>query len=165
MIKIKEVLPNPVGVDRLGEYIILVNDGDEAVSLTNWKIKDKSGKEFSLSGYVIAPGSGLEFSANVTGIILNNSDELIELLGPDGGVEDSLSYTGAIAEGQVVLHGAQLSDEVYDELFDELAGSGEGMVINSVAGLPFQFWLVLVLLGVVLATTGAILLKYLSEKN
>jgi len=165
MISIKEVLPNPVGADGDGEYIILVNDSEESVSLSGWTIKDKSGKEFSLSGYVIEAQGGLEFSRDVTNLTLNNSNEFIELLGPDGEVEDSLSYVGSVDEGRVILQDAEITEEVYDELFDELAGPGDAMAKDNVVGLTVQFWIILIIVGFLAAAMSIFLLNYSKGKK
>lgn len=159
MIRISEVLPNPVGADKGGEYIILVNDGSESQSLVGWKIKDKSGKEFSLSGYVIEAGEGLKFSDLTSKLVLNNSDEVVELLNPAGEVVDSLSYSGESQEGFAVLQDAQISDELRAELFEDLAG--EGRTVQEYESSQ-SFWglgLLVFVVAVVLALIAVIVLK------
>jgi len=158
MIKIQEVLPNPVGVDKGGEYIILVNDGNDSQSLVGWKIRDKSGKEFSLSSYVIEAGEGLKFSDSVSGLILNNDGEVVELLNPAGEVVDRVEYSGQAQEGLVRVQNAQISEEVKDQLFEDLAGPGQsveqykGSSYGSLIGLGVVVALVLGLVGVFLIT-------------
>ncbi|PIR88267.1 MAG: hypothetical protein COU10_00130 [Candidatus Harrisonbacteria bacterium CG10_big_fil_rev_8_21_14_0_10_45_28] len=156
MIRISEVLPNPVGADKGGEYIILVNDGSESQSLAGWKIKDKSGKEFSLSGYVIEAGEGLKFSDLTSKLVLNNSEEVVELLNPAGEVVDSLSYSGQAQEGFAILQNAQISDELRAQIFEDL--SGEGQTVQEYAsrqsfgglmGLVFVVGIVLALIAVI----------------
>ncbi len=44
-LRINEILPNPVGSDKKGEFIELYNTGEKAINLKGWKIKDLVGKK------------------------------------------------------------------------------------------------------------------------
>jgi len=73
-------------------------------------------------------------------------------------VEDAISYTAAVAEDQPVLQAAALSEEVRAQLFDELAGPGKS--VDQATGIySGQFWLILVLAGVVLANLAMYIFK------
>lgn len=100
---IKEFLPNPIGVDKDGEYIKIFNDGDKAVNLTGWKISDASNKSFSLSG-IIQPSGELKLLSTQTKISLNNNGETIFLFDEKGALADKLGYTGVADEGKIVVH-------------------------------------------------------------
>ena len=165
MIRISEVLPNPAGNDRDGEYIILVNDGEEKQSLAGWKIKDKSGKEFLLSGYSIEAGEGLRFPFSVSKLTLNNSDEEIELLNPASEVVDRLTYSGQAIEGVAILQNAQISEELKKELFEDLADSGRTVDNYGVSPVGISFWLVSVALVLILSGAAIYLIKKINYKK
>ncbi|MEK9170334.1 MAG: lamin tail domain-containing protein [Patescibacteria group bacterium] len=98
---IKEFLPNPVGKDADGEYIKIFNDGDKAVILNGWSVKDASGKTFSLSGSLDG-GKELSLPYLQTKISLNNNGEQIFLYDSAGKLVDELSYSGQAEEGKII---------------------------------------------------------------
>jgi len=100
---IKEFLPNPVGSDKEGEYIKILNDSDVAVNLAGWKISDAANKTFNLSG-IIKPKEEKSFSYLQTKISLNNSGESVFLFDSKGVLISKLSYTGAAEEGKVFIN-------------------------------------------------------------
>ena len=80
MIYIKEVLPNPVGRDTEGEWIKIVNTGDNSIDMSGWKVYDASGKTFSFKqGYSIAPNKEATLTYQETRIVLNNSGDTLTL--------------------------------------------------------------------------------------
>ena len=93
MVEIKEALPNPIGKDTDGEYIILQNTGEEVADLSNWKIKDASGKTFSLTGYKIEPLKDLILEYKTTKIALNNDGETLILQNDKNEEIDRLEIT------------------------------------------------------------------------
>lgn len=97
---INELLPNPVGSDTAGEFIELINNGDE-VSLSGWKLDDAAGgsSAYEISDTVIESGEILSFPRSVTGIALNNGGDSVRLIAPDGEIKDEFSYDGSISEG------------------------------------------------------------------
>ncbi|MDD5431310.1 MAG: lamin tail domain-containing protein [Candidatus Pacebacteria bacterium] len=100
---VKEFLPNPVGSDKEGEYIKIFNDGDKAVILNGWQLKDASGKTHKLSGTLDA-GREMSLLYSQTKIALNNNGETIYLYDNAGKLTDELGYTGMAEEGQLVKH-------------------------------------------------------------
>ncbi len=110
---IKEFLPNPIGDDKEGEYILLLN-GKSEISLAGWKIKDASGKEFLLKGNLGA-GQGLRLTYIETKISLNNNGEKLFLYDADGNLIDELGYSGQATEGQIInklqIANKQITDE------------------------------------------------------
>ena len=104
MVYIKEALPNPSGDEAQGEWVSLINQGEESISLINWSISDESGKEFSLSTVgSIAPGETVVFKRQATEIALNNNGDTIYLKDELGDIVDQLSYQGSIIEDEKVV--------------------------------------------------------------
>lgn len=102
MIYIKELLPNPAGRDAEGEWIKLINKGEEKVDLNGWQIKDASGKAFTFLNKQISKEEELQLMFSDTRISLNNDGDKITLYNSGGTELDSLSY-GAVSEGEIVL--------------------------------------------------------------
>ncbi len=119
MIQIREVLPNPKGTDKGGEYIVLFNNSSQTIQLAGWHLKDASGKTANLGGYTIAAGGQLKLSDAQTGISLNNSSESVALINPAGSIADFFTYNTQAAEGVPFFHNAELTPEVRAMLFDE----------------------------------------------
>ena len=116
---IQEFLPNPVGKDNDGEYIKLFNDGREAVNLSGWKIKDASGKTYSLNGKSIIGQGELILDYAATKISLNNNGETLFLYDSSGKLVDEVGYSGSAAEGMVYGKKVELSEEIKQELFED----------------------------------------------
>lgn len=102
MIYIKELLPNPVGRDAEGEWIKLINKGEEKIDLSGWQIKDASGKVFTFSSKQMLPEGELRLMFSDTRISLNNDGDKVILYDSGGKELDSLNY-GAVSEGETVL--------------------------------------------------------------
>jgi lamin tail-like protein len=100
---IKEFLPNPVGPDKEGEYIKILNNTDNSINLSEWKIKDASSKIFSLSG-VIKSEEEIILPYSITKITLNNNGEGITLFNSDGELIDQLIYSGKAEEGRIIMN-------------------------------------------------------------
>jgi hypothetical protein len=95
---ISELLPNPKGKDSDGEFIEIGNEKKEPALLAGWKLRDKSGKTATLGGSIEGGGYRV-FTAKQTKISLNQSNEVISLLGPAGDIVDRVSYVAAAPEG------------------------------------------------------------------
>lgn len=76
---ISEFLPNPEGKDTAGEFIELLNNGAQPVLLTGWKIKDASGKTFTIKNVTLGPGEYKSFPYSATKITINNDKETLSL--------------------------------------------------------------------------------------
>ena len=98
---IKEFLPNPIGKDTEGEYIVLLNDSASMVDLTGWHIKDQSNKIFSLSGYKLDSSQELKLFYSKTKITLNNNGEKLYLYDSKGSLVHELEFSGSAEEGAV----------------------------------------------------------------
>ena len=117
--QIKEFLPNPAGSDKEGEYIKIFNDGDKAVVLNGWQIKDVSGKTYNLSG-PLTSGQELSLPYSQTKIILNNNGEQVFLYDDGGKLIDQLGYSGIAEEGKVIMR--QATSDMRQELKDMASG-------------------------------------------
>lgn len=98
---IDSLLPDPVGNDEQLEEVTLKNEGTQPVSLTKWKLRDRSGFEWTLSD-TIAPNAVRTFVRKGQRMSLNNNGDDIMLL-DDAQVErDRLTYTSSV-EGVVIM--------------------------------------------------------------
>ncbi len=84
--RISEFLPNPIGADSQtgmdGEWVELVNTGNESVDLSGWELR--SGVGFSLPPAVIAPGEYVVYPLGDESISLTNSQGNLKLNDPQG---------------------------------------------------------------------------------
>ncbi|PIT93316.1 MAG: hypothetical protein COU06_00615 [Candidatus Harrisonbacteria bacterium CG10_big_fil_rev_8_21_14_0_10_38_8] len=115
--KISKVLPNPIGVDKGNEYIVLVNRGESVDNLSSYLLKDKTGKTHSLPKITVLENQEVFVYPSFS---INNSAEEIYLI-KNGVVVDYLGYQASVKEGEYVLHDSKISEELRLELFDELA--------------------------------------------
>lgn len=89
-LRIVELLPNPKGEDAALEYITLQNFGDTLIDLTGWILTDRA-TDFELEG-ALAAGLRIIFPRPITRITLNNDEDSLELLAPDGTAIDNVTY-------------------------------------------------------------------------
>lgn len=101
MVFIKELLPNPAGKDASGEWIALLNDGEEAVNLHGWWLEDVSGKKFIFGNQTILPHQELQLPYSLTRITLNNDGDTITLWDREAKKIDELIY-GQVSEEEIV---------------------------------------------------------------
>ncbi len=100
-VALSEILPDPKGPDTTEEYIELVNTGDVAVDLTNWKLNDSSKTGYCIPKGTIVPGGWFVVKRGESGIALNNTGgESVTLTAPDGVVTSTLSWEGTVPEAQ-----------------------------------------------------------------
>lgn len=96
-----EILPDPKGPDTTEEFIELVNIGEVAVDLTNWKLGDASKTSYTISKGTIAPGEWYVVKRGDSGIALNNTGgESVTLIAADGVVTSTVSWPGSAPEAQ-----------------------------------------------------------------
>ncbi|MBU2578864.1 lamin tail domain-containing protein [Patescibacteria group bacterium] len=97
-IVINEILPAPEGADDTGEWIEIKNLNEQEIDLSGWKIQDTKG---SINTYIFPKGtkingkSFLVFSRTTTKITLNNSDDGLSFIQPNGNILDSVTYQKA----------------------------------------------------------------------
>ncbi len=163
MVLIDSFLPNPVGKDSAGEYIVIKNTDDSSVSLTGWQLKDASGKSFNLNGFILSAGQSLKFESSVTKISLGNSGETVSLIDASGSVIDTLSYAGTAAEGYIVRHITELTPELKAQMFDDLAFKKLPEQIGG--GVSSQVYIFGLCVAIALATIATIVYNKIHEND
>ncbi len=101
-VEVTEVYPNPEGADAEEEWIEITNGGDTAVNLGNWTVDDGEGGSDPYvfpDDTIIGPGETIVLYRTESGVALNNSDEVVELVDYTGEVVDEVSYEDSV-EGQ-----------------------------------------------------------------
>ncbi|TKJ34600.1 MAG: hypothetical protein CEE38_17145 [Planctomycetes bacterium B3_Pla] len=99
------LLPNPPGKDIDKETATIRNVSQQAINLNGWKLRDLSGKTWSLSSLgMIQPGAEKTITRHGQPMSLNNDGDTIDLIDPDGDVVDSVTY-GPVDEDEVVIRG------------------------------------------------------------
>lgn len=161
MVRIKEFLADPTGPDTGAEYISLVNDGDEAILLTGWKLQDKSGKTFNLSEYTLPAGKEMRLFSSATKITLNNSDETVLLFDATGALADELVLSGKAITGQATMKLDKFTAEVRSKFFDDLAGSSLSNLQPPTSN-PFIFWFIT---SVVLALAAMLAMRTIKDNE
>ena len=97
-IVINEILPSPEGPDEQNEWIEIFNQNDFEVNLFGWKIKDGVGKITSYTfpeETIIKTKGFLVLYRPVTKIVLNNDEDKLILLKPNGEIADEVFYQKA----------------------------------------------------------------------
>lgn len=97
-VRLNEILSNPEGKDTGKEFIELYNAGSVDVDISGWYLRDanlakKSKEEWYVisSGKVLAGGFFVLYQSDFQ-FSLNASDEVVELLDPQGNVVDAMEY-------------------------------------------------------------------------
>jgi beta-lactamase superfamily II metal-dependent hydrolase len=104
-IVIHSVLPNPIGDDRYYELVSLKNKGNVPVSMTDWKLKNKKGRIWPLTGFgTIHSGQTVTIERNRMPMSLDNRSDKITLLGPRNEIIDTYSYDST-EEGVLIATG------------------------------------------------------------
>ncbi|MGA9349991.1 MAG: lamin tail domain-containing protein, partial [Anaerolineae bacterium] len=105
VVLLNEFMPAPHNVDwdndgtadYNDEWIELYNAGQAVVGLGGWQLDDVaeggSGPYTIPAGKIIPPGGFLVFFKRDTGVSLNNDEDWVRLLRPDGTVADEYHYT------------------------------------------------------------------------
>ncbi len=129
MILIQSLLPNPVGRDTDGEWIRLINDGNQIIALTDLQLKDSQGKSFDLSSLGnLGGGEVLELSHSLTSIDLNNDGDSLFLYRANQ-LTDQLTYSGPVGEDEIIF--AANFYPRFQEKTTELANMAESGVLDS----------------------------------
>jgi len=99
-IRINEILPNPSGDESENEYIELYNFSGDDIDLEGWEIKDSSetGKYIFSKGSIIKKDNYIEIYRKDFKFALNNSDEMVYLLDPNGKIIDKTNYADSAKE-------------------------------------------------------------------
>lgn len=102
MILINEWLPNPAGPDAEGEWLELYNGGGELVSLSGWRVENRSGKGIKLGNIQLGPGEYVVLYRKNTKLILRNRDEALSLYNALGEEVHRAEFLGSVPEGKSV---------------------------------------------------------------
>ena len=95
---INEVLPNPVGPDETDEWIELYNSNNFDVDLSGWQLQDRAGTitTYTIPSVTKIMANGfLVFKRPDTQIMLNNDQDGLNLLTPDGKIVESMGFMTA----------------------------------------------------------------------
>ncbi len=94
-IYISEILPNPDGDDAEGEFVEIYNAGDRPLNLFNWILDDMEGgsKPYRFeTNVIIEPRDYFVLNRTESGIVLNNSYDMVRLIDREENVVDSVEY-------------------------------------------------------------------------
>lgn len=97
-IEITEFIPNPEGSDTT-EFIELFNPTDEDIDLSDFKLDDEEGgsRGYGLpAGTIIPAGEYVVFGRQDTKLALNNTNDSVRLLFPDGTVLQEVKYDDVV---------------------------------------------------------------------
>lgn len=109
-IKLSELMPNPTGDDRTGEWIELYNNGGKEIDLAGGSLSDASGKKYAFPENTrIAAKSYKTFNRKITGIILNNDSDTIVLKDALEKNIDRVSYENGTEGKSYALLGGEWS--------------------------------------------------------
>lgn len=160
MVYIKELLPNPVGNDKDGEWIKLINTGDEITSIGKWKIFDVAEKTFIFNANQELPAGGeITLDYALTKITLNNDGDTITLVNNKGEVVDALTYSGQVGDDEIITAEAFLEitqETLQNPSLENLAFVGQGQLVSGAQITPF-------LVAIALAVTLGIIAGFLGK--
>ncbi len=95
-IVINEIMPAPEGADDANEWIELYNTTTTPITVAGWKLQDTEGTQtkYTLEGAIAGYGY-LLLTRPTTHITLNNDQDTLQLLWPNGKTTHTASYTKA----------------------------------------------------------------------
>ena len=101
-VRIVSLLPNPEGQDKGHEQVTIGNFTASDVNLDGWKLQDRAGNHFELTGTIPANDT-LLITMHKFSMPLNNSGDDVTLSNLQGGDMHHVSYSAADAQsGKVV---------------------------------------------------------------
>lgn len=102
---IHSLLPNPPGSDTQGEEVAVRNKGTSPVTITGWRLEDRSGLTWLFSGSVsLSPGETRTIRRNGRAMSLNNGGDDIRLIDAAGNLVDRFEYQSS-SEGMSISTG------------------------------------------------------------
>ncbi len=96
---INELMPNPEGSDKEGEWIEIKNLSSFEINLNGWAIEDESSKKYIFGDEVIGANEFLVLKYERTKISLNNDRESISLISPNNQLASKIAYFKEAKEG------------------------------------------------------------------
>ena len=105
MIRIVAALVNPKGHDPGHETVTLLNTGDTAETLTNWRLEDNKGRFQPLNGLTIGAGDCARIPLDPQGTQLTNKGGCIRVVNATGQTIHTVTYSKGQtrADGQTIL--------------------------------------------------------------
>lgn len=97
-LRVAALLPDPEGEDEGHEQVTLENTSAAVVALKGWKLRDRSGNEYPLSGNVKA-GQELVLTLPAGALPLNNSGDEVALISPGGQERQRVRYQAGQVKG------------------------------------------------------------------
>ena len=125
---ISEFIPNPEGADTENEWIELFNQSDQIANLTNWQLDDQEGgsKPFIFpANSLIAPHQFLVLRRSITKLSLNNDNDQVRLIYPDGSLAAEVSYYTEKKQGFSIAFDGQ------DYFWTKIPTPGSANIISS----------------------------------
>ncbi len=95
-LRIVALQPNPAGADAGTETVTLRNLTSHSIDVTGWRLRDRAGNEFTLSGSILANADRI-IVLNPNTMPLNNDGDEVTLLDSPGNVIQRVSYTASQA--------------------------------------------------------------------
>ncbi len=97
ILRLNEILPNPIGDESTDEFIELYNPNETSVNLKYWTLKDasKTGAYTFSKDILIAPKSYFVIYRSDFKFALNNSNETVSLIAPNEKIVSAVSYKTA----------------------------------------------------------------------
>lgn len=95
---INEILPNPKGSDETDEWMELFNSNSFEVNISGWQIQDTAGTITTYTipqNTILSAGGFLVLKRLVSKIMLNNDNDGLNLLAPDGKITASVIFDSA----------------------------------------------------------------------
>jgi hypothetical protein len=97
-------LPDPVGADRGGELVTLLNTTAAAIDLTGWGLMDAAGGRMGLTGPI--PGGGVVQVTAEGALQLGNQGDTVVLVDGNGGSIDQVTYKAdRVRPGRTICFG------------------------------------------------------------
>lgn len=90
-LRLTELLPNPAGLDKEGEFIEIYNAETKAVSLVGWQLEVGS-RKYTFPAVTIAAQDHLALGYQTTRLVLANAGATVALKNPDGRAVDTVTY-------------------------------------------------------------------------
>jgi len=97
-LKFSEIFPNPEGKDLKKEWIEIYNE-TSSLDLYQWKIKDKAGKIFEIKKHLFLKKGEFWVIFPNPKLLINNQEETLYLIDPQGEIVDKISFQEKIPEG------------------------------------------------------------------
>lgn len=101
-VRIASLLPNPNGKDEGHEQVTIVNHTAESTDLAGWKLVDRAGHDYPLSG-IIRSGDSLIVTLTSGEFSLNNNGDTVVLVDPSGIPRSRVDYTESQAQPGAIV--------------------------------------------------------------